>query len=480
MGRDKLLASSCGGGSGTEPIPRARGELPIVVIGAGPIGLAAAAHLAARGQRFLVLEAGPAVGTHVSAWGHVQVFSPWRYNVDPTARTLLRRAGWVDPDADALPTGAELVINYLQPLAKLPDIEPHLRFGTRVLAVARAGHDKMKTAGREQAPFDIRIKTSAGEESVLARAVIDASGTYGVPNPLGANGLSAIGEDGCRRQIFYGIPDVIGPERARYAGRSVAVVGSGHSAFNALLDLAQLSTTEPGTAITWVVRRDDVGAAYGGGAADALPARGALGARLRTLVDAGHIRLVTGFRAAAVERTTETIRLRDPDGRALGPFDEIVAVTGFRPDLAMLRELRLELDPIVESPRALAPLIDPNVHSCGTVPPHGAEELRQPEPGFYIVGMKSYGRAPTFLMLTGYEQVRSVVAELTGDLDGARRVELILPATGVCSVAPGATDAACDTSAAASSCGPATAESPAGCCGAATPTLIGGLGRNAR
>lgn len=480
MGRDKLLASSCGGGSGTEPIPSARGELPIVVIGAGPIGLAAAAHLAARGQRFLVLEAGPAVGTHVSAWGHVQVFSPWRYNVDPTARTLLRRAGWVDPDADALPTGAELVINYVQPLAKLPDIEPHLRFETRVLAVARAGHDKMKTAGREQAPFEIRIKTSAGEESVLARAVIDASGTYGVPNPLGANGLSAIGEDGCRRQIFYGIPDVIGAERARYAGRSVAVVGSGHSAFNALLDLAQLSTTEPGTAITWIVRRDDVGAAYGGGAADALPARGALGARLRTLVDAGHIRLVTGFRAAAVERTTETIRLRDPDGRALGPFDEIVAVTGFRPDLAMLSELRLDLDPIVESPRALAPLIDPNVHSCGTVPPHGAEELRQPEPGFYIVGMKSYGRAPTFLMLTGYEQVRSVVAELTGDRDAARRVELILPATGVCSATPGAAEASCDSSTTATSCGPATAESPAGCCGAPTPTLIGGLGRKTR
>ncbi|HEY7253965.1 MAG TPA: flavoprotein, partial [Methylomirabilota bacterium] len=223
------------------------------------------------------------------------------------------------------------------------------------------------------------------------------------------------------------------------------------------------------TTITWVVRREDVAAAYGGGAADALPARGALGARLRALVDAGRIRLVTGFRTATVERMTEQIRLRDADGRALGPFDEIVAVTGFRPDLAMLSELRLDLDPIVESPRVLAPLIDPNLHSCGTVLPHGAEELRQPEPGFYIVGMKSYGRAPTFLMLTGYEQVRSVVAELSGDLAAARRVELTLPATGVCSATPGAADASCDT---------APAESA--CCGAPTPTLIGGLGRKAR
>ncbi len=480
MGQDSLLTGSCGGHGGTERIPCARGELPIVVVGAGPVGLAAASQLAIRRQRFLILEAGPAVGTHVSAWGHVEVFSPWRYNVDAAARSLLRGAGWAEPDGDTLPTGAELVTSYLQPLAKLPAIEPNLRLGTRVLAVARAGHDKMKTAGRDQAPFEIRIRTSVGEERLLARAVIDASGTYGVPNPLGANGLSAIGEGECRPQIFYGIPDVLGTARARYAGRSVVVVGSGHSAFNALLDLAQLQSTEPGTIITWVVRREDVAAAYGGGAADTLPARGALGTRLRTLVEAGQIRLVTGFRTAALERMAEHVRLRDPDGRALGPFDEIVAVTGFRPDLAMLSELRLELDPIVESPRALAPLIDPNVHSCGTVPPHGAEALRQPEPGFYIVGMKSYGRAPTFLMLTGYEQVRSVVAELSGDPEAARRVELILPATGVCSATPGAADAACDTSAAATSCGPATAESPAGCCGAATPTLIGGLGRNAR
>jgi thioredoxin reductase len=405
------------------------------------------------------------------------VFSPWRYNVDRAARLLLARTGWVEPDGDALPTGAELVTSYLQPLAKLPEIEPHLRFGARVLAVARAGHDKMKTAGREQAPFEIRVRTSAGEERVLASAVIDASGTYGIANPLGASGLRAIGEDECRQHIFYGIPDVLGAERPRYAGRSVAVIGSGHSAFNALLDLAQLQTTAPGTTITWVVRRRDVSTAYGGGTADALPARGALGARLRALVDGGRIRLVTGFRTTAVQRIDGQIELRDPDRQPLGPFDEIIAVTGFRPDLAMLRELRLDLDPIVESPRALAPLIDPNVHSCGTVPPHGAEELRQPEPGFYIVGMKSYGRAPTFLMLTGYEQVRSVVAELTGDVAAARRVELILPATGVCSATPGGVEAACDPAATATSCGPATVESPAGCCGAPTPTLIGGLGR---
>lgn len=454
-------------------------DLPIVVVGAGPVGLAAAAHLAAKRQRFLVFEAGQSVGAHVEGWGHVQVFSPWRYNVDPVARPMLLEAGWAEPDPDALPTGDELIAGYLQPLAKLPDLEPSLRFGARVTAIARATHDKMKTTGREDAPFEIRVRTAAGEESLLAKAVIDASGTYGSPNPLGANGLPAVGEAGCRNWIFYGIPDVLGTERTRYAGRSVAVVGSGHSAFNALLDLAQLASTDAATTITWVVRRGDIAAVYGGGTADALPARGSLGSRLRALVDAGRIRLETGFKTHAVEQTEGRLELRDSDGRAIGPFDEIVAVTGFRPDLAMLGELRLDLDSIVESPRALAPLIDPNVHSCGTVPPHGAEELRQPEPGFYIVGMKSYGRAPTFLMLTGYEQVRSVVADLTGDHAAARRVELTLPATGVCSTTPGADQSDCGGAEAATSCGTAAAESEAGCCGAPAPTLIAGLGRKA-
>ena len=463
--------------SGTEDARSAPGNPPVVVIGAGPVGLAAAVHLAARHQRFLLLEAGSAVGTHLDAWGHVQVFSPWRYNVDPLARTRLQNVGWTEPDPEALPTGAELVTGYLQPLAKLPELEPHIRFGARVTAVARASHDKMKTSGREQVPFEVRIRTAVGEESLLARAVIDASGTYAMANPLGANGLPALGEGDARPHIFYGIPDVLGVARERYAGRSVAVVGSGHSAFNALLDLGRLREIAPGTTIKWVVRRDDVAAAYGGGGADALPARGHLGARLRAFVDAGRIRLAAGFRTQRLDRTERGITLHDATGRVAGPFDEIVAVTGFRPDLAMLNELRLDLDPAVESPRALATLIDPNVHSCGTVPPHGAEELRHPEPGFYIVGMKSYGRAPTFLMVTGYEQVRSVVAELAGDLEAARRVELTLPATGVCSAVPGVAEGCCDTSEPATSCGGGPAEDSAGCCAAPTPTLIAGLGR---
>jgi len=466
-------------------------ELPVAVIGAGPVGLAAAAHLVSRGQPFVILEAGPSVGTHVSAWSHVQVFSPWRYNADPVAGTLLRAAGWKEPDPDVLPTGAELVAEYLRPLGALPQIAPHVRLGTRVIAVGRAGHDKMKTEGRDEAPFEVRFRSATGEDSILARAVIDASGTYGRPNPLGANGLAAIGEAECAQHIFYGIPDVGGLHRARYVGRAVLVVGSGHSAFNALLDLVDLAASEPSTSITWAVRRSDVAAMYGDGEADALPARGGLGVRLRPVVDAGRARLVTGFRTWQLRRDGPRVRVLDSHGRALGPFDEIIAVTGFRPDLAALGELRLDLDPAVESPRALAPLIDPNVHSCGTVPPHGVEELRQPEPDFFVVGMKSYGRAPTFLMLTGYEQVRSVVAALAGDMEDARRVELTLPPTGVCRSTPAATaapvTACCDTkapeavaaaAAATGCCTPSPeAEAAGACCATASENETAGATR---
>jgi len=449
--------------------------LPVVVIGAGPIGLAAAAHLVGRGEIPIVLEAGAQVGTAVRQWAHVRVFSPWRYNVDPTAAAMLAKAGWTAPAPEHLPTGRELVEEYLEPLAALPEIQPSLRLGTRVLSVSRRGVDKLRTNGRETAPFVLRVLTPAGEEQeILARAVIDASGTYNSPNPLGADGTAARGEPAVRDRVFYGIPDMLGTDRPRYAGRCVAVIGSGHSALNTLLDLAELAKAEPRTAITWIVRRPPSARVFGGGAADALPARGALGHQARQLLDGGTIALIVG-RVAALTRTPRGVAILDETGSTLTVVDEVVAVTGLRPDLTPLRELRLDLDPIMEAPRALAPLIDPNVHSCGTVPPHGEAELRHPEAGFYVVGMKSYGRAPTFLMLTGYEQVRSITCALTGDAAGAATVELTLPATGVCS-APSVTGlSSSDASSGAASCcgGPAPAQVDACCAQDAEAKALG-------
>src|SRR3984893_5454631 len=402
----------------------------VAVIGAGPVGLAAAAHVMDRGLRPIVLEAGHSAGYSVRQWGHVQLFSPWEYNIDRAAARLLAPTGWNSPQPDQYPTGSELVERYLEPLATKTALATHIHTSSRVTDISRFGFDKLKTKGRETAPFEIRYQNGQGPKSVRADAVIDASGTWHSPNPAGANGLAAIGEKQAADKIVYGMPDVLGKDRARYAGKIVAVVGAGHSAIGTLIDLAQLAAQWPETKPIWLLRGRDPAKAFGGGANQKLDARGELGAAFAALVAAGRIKVEREFRVS--DLTVDGPRLIVGAGGRKVMVDELIVATGFRPDLDFVRELRIQLDAAIECPVALAPLIDPNEHSCGTVRPHGARELAQHEPGFYFAGMKSYGRAPTFLMITGYEQVRSIAAELAGDREAAERVELVLPETGVC------------------------------------------------
>lgn len=418
--------------------PQADTALPVAVLGAGPVGLAAVAQLIERGLPVVALEAGAQVGANLVDYGHVQLFSPWQFNVDPAMARLLAPTGWTAPPAAELPRAGEVVGRVLRPFAALPQVAASLRLGARVLAVTREGFDKVKSAGREHAAFVVRY-TQAGEVRELrARAVIDATGTWNQPNPVGAHGLQAIGEREAADRIFYGIPDVAGALRGRYEGKRTLVVGAGHSAANTLLALADLARQSGGTRLAWAVRSPALQRVFGGGDADALPARGALGASLRRLRDGGALEFFAGLRITRIERVGGQLRVHGLDARqqpvTVDGIDEIVCATGQRPDLSLTSELRLKLDPWLESTEALGPLIDPNLHSCGTVRPHGHRELAHPEPGFYTVGVKSYGRAPTFLMATGFEQARSVVAALAGDLQAADRVELELPETGVCSV----------------------------------------------
>lgn len=408
-------------------------QLPVVVIGAGPVGLAAAARLVERGIEPLVLEAGPAAGSAVREWSHVRLFSTWGEVVDPAAEKLLAPTGWVRPDAAVYPTGGDWAEQYLQPLADV--LGDTVRYGATVTGVARAGRDRIVDSGREEQPFTIHIQLAdGGEERITARAVIDASGTWSTPGPMGADGLPALGEKTAAERIAYRVPDLSDPAvRARYAGRRTAVIGSGASAFTALALLADLAEEEDGTHAVWVLRRGLGANTYGGGEADELPARGALGLRAKAAVEAGHASAATGFRTQAVERDgDDRLVLVAEDGRRLNPVHEVIVLTGLRPDLSFLSEVRLGLDERLQAPTALAPLIDPNVHSCGTVYPHGVNELSHPEQGVYLAGMKSYGRAPTFLAMTGYEQVRSIAASIAGDQEAAERVELTLPETGVC------------------------------------------------
>jgi hypothetical protein len=406
-------------------------DLPVVVIGAGPVGLSAAVQLLDRKIEVIVLEAADEVGASQRDWGHVRLFSPWRYDVDRTAARFLEADGWTPPPPDEMPTGDDLHRRYLQPLAALPRLRDRIRVHRRVTGITRVGLDKTRTEGRGGVPFLVRTEA----EDILARAVIDASGTWWTPNPLGANGLPARGEAALAHRIHHGIPDVLGRHRHRYAGKTTMVVGAGHSAANSILPLVELARTSPGTTIYWATRSADLSRVFGGGDADGLPARGRLGGELRALAESGALELVRQLRIESVREVDGKIEVsgtREGAAHVVRGLDAIIAATGQRPDLSIDRELRIGIDPALDSVAALAPLIDPNVHSCGSVRPHGAAELAHPEPDFYIIGSKSYGRAPTFLLATGYEQARSVAAMIAGDRAAALRVELDLPETGVC------------------------------------------------
>lgn len=409
--------------------------LPVVIIGAGPVGLAAAAHLLERGIEPLVLERGEHAGAAISQWGHIRLFSPWKHVTDAASARLLAAEGWRPQHPEALPTGHEFVKHYLRPLAETSALRDRIRYGVTVTDVSRLGMDRTRSIGRAETPFVLRLGVGGVVEDVLARAVIDASGTFAQPNHVIASGFRPRRADLVASNLTHGLPDVLGADRARFAGTNTVVVGAGHSAANTLIALARLAEREPDTTITWLIRSETPVRVFGSDD-DQLSARSSLGSATHELVRSGAVALLDRFLISDLEPSTggrvAVVGLRAGELVEL-EADTVVVATGFRPDLDMLREVRLGLDEVVEAPTRLAPLIDPNLHSCGTVPPHGVDELSHPEPGFWLAGMKSYGRAPTFLLLTGYEQVRSIADELAGDRDAARRIELVLPETGVCS-----------------------------------------------
>jgi len=404
-------------------------DVPIAIIGAGPIGLAAAAHCAARQEPFVVIEGGAGPAASLMAWSHVPLFTPWRYNVDPVAVHMLEASGWTMSEADTYPTGGTLVERYLQPLARHPDIARCIRYGHRVHAIAREHCTKLDEE-RDNHPFILDMVDTAGRTTkIRARAVIDASGSWNTPNPLGANGQFAAGEVESGDCVFYGIPDIMGKDRPRYEGQRTLVVGSGHSAFHSLKHLAALAQEQPGARVLWALRGET--ATTAGCDGDGLTERTLVRRDIDTLLRDAAIKAFPGSRLTRLKRTPDGV-VAWSDGTSLPPVDELIVATGFRPDHGIARELRLDVHSVFESTYALAPLIDPTVSACGTVPPHGVAQLAHPEPDYYVVGVKSYGRAPTFLLLTGYEQVRSVVCALTGD-EAALTVELELPEKGLCS-----------------------------------------------
>lgn len=386
-------------------------NLPIAVIGAGPIGLSAAVNLLDVGLTPIVFESGNGAGSNLASWGHVRMFSPWSYNMDPVAVSLLQKKDWSEPVLTEFPTGNELLERYVQPLASHETIAPHLHFNTRVDSISRQNHDILRSEGRENAPFVVRISNFEGEHDVFVRAVIDASGTYQTPNWLGAHGIPAIGELAASHSIAYGVPNILDSASKRYAGKSVLVIGGGHSAFNALQDLVKLSDQFDGMRVFWGIRGSSVDNIVRSPENDELQERRNLEVYIQKLLKEGRIEVFTDIAIEKIKCENRKLIVQSRSYQ-LPPVDQIIAATGFRPDLNLLSELRTSLDPATESPVNLGPLIDPNLHSCGSVPEHGSAELSHPEFGLYIAGIKSYGRAPTFLLKTGYKQIKSITSSL--------------------------------------------------------------------
>jgi thioredoxin reductase len=378
----------------------------VAVIGAGPIGLAAALGARARGHDVVVLEAGD-VGENVRRWGTTRAFTPFRMNVPAWARALLV----APPDEDALLSGSELADDVLRPLAESAPLRGCVRTRTRVRSVGRARMSRGELVGhplRAERPFRLLVESAAGEELVEADRVLDASGVYGQPLRLGPGGMPARGERALEPRIVRDL-GALAARAARLAGRRVLLVGHGHSAANALGVLDALARAHAGTHVTWAVRSAHA-RPCAEVADDPLPERRMVAARANELAQHPPAYLTVERRAhvEACAADGERIAVELSGGRRV-LADELVALTGYRPDLSFLSELALDVAPTTEGAAGLARALA-GVTDCLSVPSVGAADLASGDPGFWMIGHKSYGRSRAFLLATGFAQLDTILA----------------------------------------------------------------------
>jgi hypothetical protein len=385
----------------------------IAILGAGPTGLEAALAAAEAGHPFTLYEAAPTVAGNVRAWGHVRLFTPWEMNVSPRMRRHLEAAGRDVPGGSECPTGDDLAARLLEPLAALPEIAPNLRLGARVIGIGREGllkHEEIATPARGRHPFRILLADASGREwTERADVVIDATGTWGNPNSLGDGGIPAPGERSFAGDIRYDIPDFVA-ERAGWAGKTVLLAGAGHSAQTAVRALAGQAQEAPGTRVIWALRNPEP--AWGTHEGDPLPARAALAASAAGLAS-GASPAVEARRGVVVEEVAKPDRfevtLRNGAGSERIVVDRILALTGAVGDHALYRQLQVHECYATCGPIKLAvALLGSGKADCLAQTTHGADTLANPEPNFFILGAKSYGRNNTFLMRIGWEQVGEV------------------------------------------------------------------------
>ncbi len=390
----------------------------LAILGAGPIGLEAALAAAQAGFSFTLYEAADQVAGHMGEWGHVRLFTPWDLNVSPRVRQALVAAGCDVPTGEDCPTGEELRQRVFVPLAAMPSMAPNLRLGTRVLAVGRSGllkNEEIASPARAGRPFRLLLREGGRERVTLADRVIDTTGSYSRPNWLGDAGIPAPGEAGLDGEIVRRIPD-FAREASSYAGKTTLLVGAGHSAQTAARDLGALAETAPGTRVVWALR--SLHPAWGNVPDDPLPERAALAKRSAEL-SSGLAPAVMPLRGVVVEslaRENGGIRV-DLVGLDGSPHrvevDRVLALTGAVGDHELYRQLQIHECYATGAPMKLsAALLGAGGGDCLAQTSHGADTLKNPEPGFFILGAKSYGRNTTFLMCTGWQQVGEVFSLL--------------------------------------------------------------------
>jgi hypothetical protein len=353
------------------------------------------------------------------------MFTPWRRNLGPATLAHLERSGWTAPPAEETPTGLEMAERALQPAARLPEIAARIHAHSQVVHLSRRGVLKSDDTGhperRREHPFRVMVRNPGGRESYLhAFALVDATGTYGQPNWAGEGGIPARQELYLAPQMSYHVDDVLGLRRERYAGKQTLVIGGGLSAATVVRDLATLAADAPGTGVVWATRREQP-QRYTAIAGDPLEGRRGLMEDARAFLRGAHpaVRHVGGVTVEGFEFNSATHRyratLKRGEGARVEEVDQVIVNAGFGPDDSLYRELQVHECYASRGIMKLAATLLDSGTDCLQVPASGVEALLSPEPDFYVVGAKSYGRNSTFLLETGYRQVADVVARLAQD-----------------------------------------------------------------
>jgi thioredoxin reductase len=378
----------------------------VLVIGAGPMGIAAAIGAADRGHDVTLLERGE-IGASLRTWGPTRFFSPLHMNVSPRMRELL---GSDLPDGDALLTGPEYADRVLAPLVAREPLQGRVRLGRNVVAIGRRGLTRTDYAGhplRAERPFRVLCED---DETFEAEVVLDASGGLTVPRPMGAGGLPARGESRLARRPIRTL-GALAAIRDELRGRTILILGDGHSAANAITFLEELAGTEASTRVVWAVRSgnrrpcEEV-------PNDPLPERAGVVARANALAEAPPPFLRVERRAmiesVAQNNGHAVVAL---SGNRIVEADYVAAFTGYRPDASFLGELALEISPVTEGGARLYRAVS-NITDCLMVPTVQREDLQTGEPGFFFVGSRAYGRSNGFLLQTGLAQLEVILESL--------------------------------------------------------------------